>query len=94
MDEVIFEEFKGYGQHGASLGPRTFEQEDFSALDFEKSGTRKEELLYHPDELTKIYSLRRSLKGFRRGSHGDVHPTGSQNQKQPRVPHGTWSLGR
>ena len=35
----------------------------FPALDFEKSGTRKEELLYHPDELNKIYALRRSLKG-------------------------------
>jgi len=35
----------------------------FPALDFEKSGTRKEELLYHPDELGKIYALRRSLKG-------------------------------
>ena len=59
-----------------------------------KKAEQKRELLYHPDELTKIYSLRRSLKGVPRGSHGDVHPTGSQNQKQPRVPHGTWPLGR
>ena len=35
----------------------------FPAINIEKSGTRKEELLYHPDELPKIYSLRRAMKG-------------------------------
>ena len=36
----------------------------FPAINIEKSGTRKEELLYHPDELTKIYALRRAMKGI------------------------------
>jgi len=35
----------------------------FPSIAMEKSGTRKEELLYHPEELTKIYSLRRAMKG-------------------------------
>ena len=63
MDEVIFEEFKGTGNMELHLDRELSNKRIFPALDFEKSGTRKEELLYHPDELTKIYSLRRSLKG-------------------------------
>lgn len=35
----------------------------FPAFSIEKSGTRKEELIYHPDEIEKIYSLRRAMKG-------------------------------
>jgi transcription termination factor Rho len=35
----------------------------FPALNLEKSGTRKEELLYHPDEMEKVYTLRRAMKG-------------------------------
>ena len=62
MDEVIFEEFKGTGNMELHLDRELSNKRIFPALDFEKSGTRKE-LLYHPDELTKIYSLRRSLKG-------------------------------
>lgn len=63
MDEVIFEEFKGTGNMELHLDRELSNKRIFPALDFEKSGTRKEELLYHPDELSKIYSLRRSLKG-------------------------------
>ena len=63
MDEVIFEEFKGTGNMELNLDRELSNKRIFPALDFEKSGTRKEELLYHPDELNKIYSLRRSLKG-------------------------------
>ena len=63
MDEVIFEEFKGTGNMELHLDRELSNKRIFPALDFEKSGTRKEELLYHPDELNKIYALRRSLKG-------------------------------
>jgi len=63
MDEVIFEEFKGTGNMELHLDRELSNKRIFPALDFEKSGTRKEELLYHPEELNKIYSLRRSLKG-------------------------------
>ena len=63
MDDVIYEEFKGTGNMELHLDRELSNKRIFPALDFEKSGTRKEELLYHPDELSKIYALRRSMKG-------------------------------
>jgi transcription termination factor Rho len=64
MDEVIFEEFKGTGNMELHLDRALSDKRIFPALNFEKSGTRKEELLYHKDELQKIYSLRRAMKGI------------------------------
>lgn len=63
MDEVIFEEFKGTGNMEIHLDRALVDKRIFPAINFEKSGTRKEELLYHPDEMSKIYSLRRAMKG-------------------------------
>ncbi len=63
MDEVIFEEFKGTGNMELDLDRDLANKRIFPALSFERSGTRKEELLYHPDEMQKIYSLRRAMKG-------------------------------
>ncbi len=63
MDEVIFEEFKGTGNMELHLDRALVDKRIFPAINIEKSGTRKEELLYHPDELEKIYTLRRALKG-------------------------------
>ncbi len=63
MDEVIFEEFKGTGNMELHLDRGLSDKRIFPALSMEKSGTRKEELLYHPDEMQKIYSLRRAMKG-------------------------------
>ncbi len=63
MDEVIFEEFKGTGNMELDLDRALSDKRIFPSMSFEKSGTRKEELLYHPDELQKIYSLRRAMKG-------------------------------
>jgi len=64
MDEVIFEEFKGTGNMELDLDRALSDKRIFPAMSFEKSGTRKEELLYHKDELQKIYSLRRAMKGI------------------------------
>jgi len=61
MDEVIFEEFKGTGNMELVLDRRLAERRIFPAIDVIKSGTRKEELLYHPDELEKMYLLRQGL---------------------------------
>ena len=61
MDEVIFEEFKGTGNMELVLDRRLAERRIFPAIDIIKSGTRKEELLYHPDELEKMYLLRQGL---------------------------------
>ena len=63
MDEVIFEEFKGTGNLELHLDRALSEKRIFPAINMEKTGTRKEELLYHPDELEKIYMLRRAMNG-------------------------------
>lgn len=63
MDEVIFEEFKGTGNMELHLDRELSNKRVFPALSFEKSGTRKEELLYHPDEMEKVHALRRAMKG-------------------------------
>jgi transcription termination factor Rho len=63
MDEVIFEEFKGTGNMELCLDRHLVDKRIFPAINIEKSGTRKEELLYHPDELEKIYILRKALSG-------------------------------
>ncbi|NGX56684.1 MAG: hypothetical protein K1060chlam5_00928 [Candidatus Anoxychlamydiales bacterium] len=61
MDEVIFEEFKGTGNMELVLDRRLADRRIFPAIDVLKSGTRKEDLLYHPDELEKIFLLRQGL---------------------------------
>ena len=63
MDEVIFEEFKGTGNMELCLDRHLVDKRIFPAINIEKSGTRKEELLYHPDELDRIYILRKALAG-------------------------------
>ena len=63
MDEVIFEEFKGTGNMELVLDRELVNKRIFPAINLEKSGTRKEELLYHPDEMIKVYGLRRAMKG-------------------------------
>jgi transcription termination factor Rho len=61
MDEVIFEEFKGTGNMELVLDRRLVEKRIWPAVDVNKSGTRKEELLLDPEELKRIWVLRRVL---------------------------------
>ena len=61
MDEVIFEEFKGTGNMEVHLDRALVDKRVYPAINIPKSGTRKEELLYHPDELPRIHMLRRAL---------------------------------
>ena len=63
MDEVIFEEFKGTGNMEVHLDRHLVDRRIFPSINVELSGTRKEELLYHPDEHSKIVTLRRALTG-------------------------------
>lgn len=63
MDEVIFEEFKGTGNMEVHLDRALVDRRIFPSINIEKSGTRKEELLYHPDEYPRIMLLRRALTG-------------------------------
>jgi transcription termination factor Rho len=66
MDEVIFEEFKGTGNMELHLDRRLVDKRVWPAIDINRSGTRKEELLMHPDELDRVRMLRRVL--------ADMHP--------------------
>src|SRR5713101_1906944 len=66
MDEVIFEEFKGTGNMELHLDRRLVDKRIWPAIDINRSGTRKEELLFHPDELDRVRTLRRVL--------ADMHP--------------------
>lgn len=61
MDEVIFEEFKGTGNMELTLSRKLSEKRIFPALDINKSGTRREELLLTQRELETIWSIRRAL---------------------------------
>ena len=61
MDEVIFEEFKGTGNSELILDRKVADKRTFPAMDITRSGTRKEELLVAPDQLKKMYVLRRIL---------------------------------
>ena len=61
MDELIFEEFKGTGNMEVTLDREISERRIFPAVHLLKSGTRKDDLLYHPDEFRRILALRRQL---------------------------------
>ena len=61
MDEVIYEEFKGTGNMEIHLDRRVSEKRVFPAMHINRSGTRKEELLTRPDELQKMWVLRKVL---------------------------------
>jgi transcription termination factor Rho len=63
MDEVIFEEFKGTGNMEVCLDRALVDRRIFPSINIERSGTRKEELLYHPDEYSRVVLLRRALTG-------------------------------
>lgn len=61
MDEVIFEEFKGTGNMEIHLDRKLADRRIFPAIDINRSGTRKEELLLAPDDLNRIWILRKLL---------------------------------
>ena len=67
MDEVIFEEFKGTGNSELHLDRQLVERRIWPAIDINRSGTRKEELLLDPLEMNIIHSLRKAL--------ADMQPT-------------------
>lgn len=77
MDEVIFEEFKGTGNMELLLNRMLADRRIFPSIDILRSSTRKEELLYHPTELEKIYTLRRSI--------ADLSPLDAMNLLKARL---------
>jgi transcription termination factor Rho len=63
MDDIIFQEFKGTGNMELVLSRPAAEQRIFPAINIHMSGTRKEELLLPPEDLPRVYKLRRALAG-------------------------------
>ena len=78
MDEVIFEEFKGTGNMELHLDRRLVDKRVWPAIDINRSGTRKEELLLHPDEVERVRMLRRVL--------ADMHPVEAMELLVNRMP--------
>lgn len=72
MDDVIFEEFKGTGNMELHLDRKLSEKRIFPAIDLNKSGTRKEDLLMTQDELEAIWAMRRAMSN---NSNQDVAET-------------------
>jgi transcription termination factor Rho len=64
MDEIIFEEFKGTGNMELHLDRGLSDKRVFPAINIDRSGTRKEELIYHPEEMLRVYGLRRAMQGI------------------------------
>ncbi|WP_313165076.1 transcription termination factor Rho [Sedimentibacter sp.] len=64
MDDMIFEEFKGTGNMEIHLDRKLSEKRIFPAIDINKSGTRREELLLNPEELQTIWQLRKALSNY------------------------------
>lgn len=61
MDDVIFEEFKGTGNMEIQLDRNLFQRRIYPAIDIKRSNTRKEDLLLHPDELQRVWLMRKVL---------------------------------
>jgi transcription termination factor Rho len=68
MDDVIYEEFKGTGNMEMHLSRKLAERRFFPAIDIEKSSTRREDLLLDPDDLAKVWTLRRMITAVGGGS--------------------------
>jgi hypothetical protein len=86
MDEVIFEEFKGTGNMELGLDRHLVDKRIFPPSTSRSSGTRKEELLLHPDELARSGSCARPSTACRRRSHGAADQPAEEDQEQRRVP--------
>ena len=67
MDDVIFEEFKGTGNMELHLDRKLSEKRIFPAIDINKSGTRKEELLLSEKELNSVFAIRRAMSNLGTG---------------------------
>lgn len=72
MDEVIFEEFKGTGNMEIHIDREMAERRIYPAIHVQKTGTRKDELLYHPDEFRRISAIRRQLTQLPAGEAMEV----------------------
>ena len=65
MDDVVYEEFKGTGNMELVLDRKLQEKRVFPAIDIQKSGTRREDLLLSPEEQETVYNMRKALNGLK-----------------------------
>ena len=65
LDDLVFEEFKGTGNMELVLDRKLSERRIFPAIDITRSGTRREDLLLTPDELTAVSTIRKSISGLK-----------------------------
>lgn len=72
MDDVIFEEFKGTGNLEITLDRELVERRIYPAIHVQKSGTRKDDLLYHPDEFRRIGGIRKQMAALPAGEAMEV----------------------
>ena len=87
MDDVIFEEFKGTGNMEIHLDRKLVDKRIFPAIDINKSGTRKEELLQPKEELNRVWILRKVLCArCRKWRHGAAARQAAQDPQQRGVP--------
>ncbi|MEI8279728.1 MAG: transcription termination factor Rho, partial [Bacteroidota bacterium] len=70
---VIFEEFKGTGNMELQMDRNMFQKRIYPAIDIKRSNTRKEELLVHPDELKRIWLMRKVLNDHFTGSKNNLN---------------------
>ena len=66
LDDMVFEEFKGTGNMELVLDRKLSERRIFPAIDITRSGTRREDLLLTPDELTAVSTIRKSISGLKK----------------------------
>src|SRR6184192_1812258 len=86
MDDIIFEEFKGTGNMEVHLDRHLVDRRIFPSINIELSGTRKEELLYHPQEYQKVVILRRALTGVPPVEAMELVLQAQEDRQQYRVP--------
>jgi hypothetical protein len=87
MDEVIFEEFKGTGNLEIHLDRKLADRRVFPAIDIQKSGTRKEELLIAKEDLNRVWVLRKVLTPLSPVEGMELPPLeDGQDQEQRRIP--------
>jgi len=72
MDEVIFEEFKGTGNMELQLDREMVERRIFPAINMQRSGTRNDDRLYHPEEFRRVLGIRRQLSQLPAGEAMEV----------------------
>lgn len=85
MDDVIFEEFKGKGNMEINLDRELLERRIYPAINISKTGTRKDDLLYHPEEFRRILAIRRQLTQLPAGEAMEVltkHIRATQNNAE------------